>query len=164
MFEGLFRQSAESAAQYIIDPRFMERTMKLSAPQPLETLEAVKRALVDERPKDFEECVHWARHHWQEQYHNQIKQLLFNFPPEQMTSSGTFQDFIYGHLVFTHFPCVGQPFWSGPKRCPHPLVFDVSNPLHMDYIVAAANLKAKVYNVPQTRDRTVVYSGISLEI
>lgn len=88
MFEGLYRQSAESAAQYLIDPKFMERTMKLSAPQPLETLEAVKRALVDERPADFEGCVHWARLHWQEQYHNQIKQLLFNFPPDQLTSSG----------------------------------------------------------------------------
>lgn len=88
MFEGLFRQSAESAAQYLVDPKFIERTLKLAGSQPLETLEAVKRSLVEERPMNFEECVDWARQHWQEQYHNQIKQLLFNFPPEQMTSSG----------------------------------------------------------------------------
>lgn len=156
MFEGLFRQSAESAAQYLEDPRFMERTMRLSAPQPLETLEAVKRALVDERPKDFEECVQWARHHWQEQYRNQIKQLLFNFPPEQLTSSGTFKVYFRPIRFNYHVSCLGQPFWSGPKRCPHPLAFDASNPLHMDYIVAAANLKAKVYNIPQIRDRVVM--------
>ena len=88
MFEGLFRQSAESAAQYLADPKFMERTLKLAGSQPLETLESAKRGLVDERPINFEQCVHWARHHWQEQYHNQIKHLLFNFPPEQLTSSG----------------------------------------------------------------------------
>ena len=88
MFEGLFRQSAESAAFYLVDPKFIERTLKLAGSQPLETLEAVKRALVDERPTSFEQCVHWARLHWQEQYHNQIKQLLFNFPPEQETSTG----------------------------------------------------------------------------
>ena len=88
MFEGLFRQSSESAAQYLVDPKFMERTLKLAGSQPLETLESVKRCLVDERPMNFEQCVHWARLHWQEQYHNQIKQLLFNFPPDQLTSSG----------------------------------------------------------------------------
>ena len=136
MFEGLFRQAAENAAVYIADPKFVERTMKLAGSQPLEVLESVKRALVDERPASFEQCVEWARLHWQEQYHNQIKQLLFNFPPDQLTSSG-------------------QPFWSGPKRCPHPLVFDVNNNLHVDYVVAAANLKAEIYNIAQTRDRQV---------
>ncbi|XP_057365163.1 ubiquitin-like modifier-activating enzyme 1 [Daphnia carinata] len=143
MFEGLFRQSAESAAQYLVDPKFMERALKLAGSQPLETLESVKRGLVDERPMNFEQCVHWARHHWQEQYHNQIKQLLFNFPPEQLTSSG-------------------QPFWSGPKRCPHPLEFDINNSVHMDYVVAAANLKAKIYNIPQTRDREAITKMVEM--
>lgn len=105
MFEGLFRQSAESAAFYLVDPKFIERTLKLAGSQPLETLEAVKRALVDERPISFEQCVHWARLHWQEQYHNQIKQLLFNFPPEQETSTGihsmsfSFVYFLHSFLV-----------------------------------------------------------------
>ena len=83
MFEGLFRQSDESARQYLVDDKFMERTLKLTGSQPLE---AVHRGLVEERPMNFEQCVHWARLHWQEQYHNQIKQLLFNFPPEQLIS------------------------------------------------------------------------------
>ncbi|XP_072747633.1 ubiquitin-like modifier-activating enzyme 1 [Anoplolepis gracilipes] len=136
-FEGLFRQSAENAAQYISDPQFVDRTLKLPGVQPLEVLESVKTALVDERPSTFADCVAWARCHWQEQYSNQIRQLLFNFPPDQVTSSG-------------------QPFWSGPKRCPNPLVFDVNDPLHMDYIVAGANLKAKVYGIPINRDREEV--------
>ena len=88
MFEGLFKQAAENAAQYVLDPRFTERALKLAGSQPLEVLESVKRALVDERPRDFAACVAWARLHWQEQYHNQIKQLLFNFPTDQLTSSG----------------------------------------------------------------------------
>ncbi|EMP26551.1 Ubiquitin-like modifier-activating enzyme 1 [Chelonia mydas] len=46
----------------------------------------------------------------------------------------------------------GTLFWSGPKRCPHPLTFDDSNPLHMDYIVAAANLFAQTYGITGTRD------------
>lgn len=94
-------------------------------------------ALIDDRPNDFGDCVKWARLHWQELYGNQIRQLLFNFPPNQTTSSG-------------------QPFWSGPKRCPTPLNFDVTNPLHLDYVWAAANLKAKIYGIPQIRNRQQV--------
>ena len=101
MFEGLFRQAAESAAFYLSDPKFMDRTLKLAGSQPLETLEAVKRALVEDRPANFESCVHWARLHWQEQYHNQIAQLLFNFPPDQLTSTGKIY-FFYFTVLFCY--------------------------------------------------------------
>lgn len=141
-FEGLFRQAAENAAQYISDSQFVERTLKLPGVQPLEVLESVKIALVDERPKSFADCIAWARCHWQEQYSNQIRQLLFNFPPDQVTSNG-------------------HPFWSGPKRCPVPLTFDVNDPLHLDYIVAAANLKAAVYGLPTNRNRSEIAAIVS---
>ncbi|XP_028146852.1 ubiquitin-like modifier-activating enzyme 1 [Diabrotica virgifera virgifera] len=134
MFEGLFKQNAENASLYITDPDFLDRTVKLPGVQPLEVLESVKAALIDERPKDLNDCIAWARNHWQEQYSNQIRQLLFNFPPDQLTSTG-------------------QLFWSGPKRCPEALTFDVNDPLHLDYVIAAANLKAEVYGIPTSRNR-----------
>lgn len=142
MFEGVFKQAAEAAAQFIEDPNFVERTSRLPGSQGLDTFESVKTALVDERPLAFDDCVAWARTHFQEQYHNQIVQLLFNFPPDQLTSSG-------------------QPFWSGPKRCPKPIKFDPEEPLHLDYIVAAANLKAEVYGIPQNRNREEVKSLVA---
>ncbi|XP_032517833.2 ubiquitin-like modifier-activating enzyme 1 [Danaus plexippus] len=132
-FEGLFRQAAEHAAQYLRDPHFLERTMNLPGSQPLDALESVQNAIVD-RPMNFDDCVTWARMHWEAQYSNQIKQLLYNFPPKQVT-------------------LLGAPFWSGPKRCPSPLEFDPEDELHMDYIVAAANLKAQVYGIPTCVDR-----------
>lgn len=136
-FEGLFKQNAENASQYLTDPDFIERTLKLPGVQPLEVLESVKSALVDERPKTFDDCIAWARNHWEDQYANQIKQLLFNFPQDLLTSTG-------------------QLFWSGPKRCPEPLTFDVNNPLHLDYVAAAAILKAEVYGIPANKDRAYI--------
>lgn len=132
-FEGLFRQAAEHAAQYMRDPHFLERTMKLPGSQPLDAIESVRNA-INERPLNFDECVRWARLHWEAQYANQIKQLLYNFPPDQQTTSGA-------------------PFWSGPKRCPTPLEFDPNEELHLDYVVAAANLRAAVYGLAPCLDR-----------
>ncbi|KAG7279855.1 hypothetical protein CRUP_016182 [Coryphaenoides rupestris] len=83
------------------------------------------------------DCVTWARNHWQCQYSNNIRQLLHNFPPEQLTSSGA-------------------PFWSGPKRCPHPLDFSIDNELHMDYVMSGANLYAQTYGMAGSKDRAAL--------
>ncbi|CAB4016231.1 ubiquitin-like modifier-activating enzyme 1 [Paramuricea clavata] len=136
-FEGLFTQTAENAAQYLTDPKFMERLAKLPGVQQAETLENIHKSLVDDLPKNFADCVKWARLLFQENYHNQIAQLLHNFPPNQTTSSG-------------------QPFWSGPKRCPHPLIFDPCNETHMNFIIAAANMRAFVYNLKGSVDKKYV--------
>lgn len=141
-FEGLFSQTPETARQYLTDSKFMERTMKQAGVVPVETLQSVKHALVDAKPTSFECCVAWARFEFQSNFYNQISQLLFNFPADQLTSTGT-------------------PFWSGPKRCPTPIVFSAENTTHMDYIVAAANLYAEVYGIPGSRDRDHITSILS---
>uniref|UniRef100_A0A8D0D3P0 E1 ubiquitin-activating enzyme n=1 Tax=Sander lucioperca TaxID=283035 RepID=A0A8D0D3P0_SANLU len=124
-FEGLFKQPPEN------------RTLKLPGAQPVEVLEAVYKSLVTDCPHSWADCVAWARNHWQCQYSNNIRQLLHNFPPDQLTSSGA-------------------PFWSGPKRCPHPLEFSTSNELHMDYVMAGANLFAHTYGMQGSTDRAGV--------
>ncbi len=56
----------------------------------------------------FEDCIVWARLKFEDLFANQIKQLLYNFPRDSVTSTGA-------------------PFWSGPKRAPDNLVFDAEN-------------------------------------
>ncbi|XP_061760453.1 ubiquitin-like modifier-activating enzyme 1 [Nerophis ophidion] len=136
-FEGLFKQPPENAKQYLKDPKFMERTLKLTGGQSAELLEAVYKTLVTDCPHSWVDCVTWARNHWQCQYNNNIRQLLHNFPRDQLTSSGA-------------------PFWSVPKRCPHAIEFSTSNDLHIDYVFAAANLFAQSYGIKGSTDRAAV--------
>jgi len=136
-FEGQFTQHPMTACQYIEEAGFKEKALALPGAQPLETMETVLRLLVKERPDTFEDCVAWARLSWQELFHNQIAQLLHNFPPDQTTSTGS-------------------PFWSGPKKCPIPLVWSSEEALHLDFVVAAANLRAENFGIQKNRDRAAV--------
>ena len=138
MFEGLFTNPATAALDYLKSPDdYIQRVLKLQGSQPFEELNKVHRALFADKPSSFADCVTWARLHFQESYHDSIEQLLFNFPRDQLTSSGV-------------------PFWSGPKRCPHALKFGTDNATYLDYVFTAANLKAAMYGFEQVRDRTKV--------
>ena len=47
------------------------------------------------------------------------------------------------------------PFWSAPKRSPTSIHFDSENPLHLDYVIAAANLRAHMYGLKGQTDPSV---------
>ncbi|XP_051483773.1 ubiquitin-like modifier-activating enzyme 7 isoform X2 [Apus apus] len=128
-FEGLFQVPAEHVNLFMEDPAFLER---LPARKALEILKQLRENL-QERPQDWQDCVRWARRHWQRRYHDDIAQLLHIFPPEHETSPGV-------------------PFWSGDKNCPHPLTFEPDNDTHMAYVVAAAHLFALAHKVPPCSD------------
>jgi len=143
LFEGQFTQSPLTASQYIEEPGFKDKVLALPGAQPVETMETVSRLLVKEKPDNFKDCVAWARLIWQKMFHDDIAQLLHNFPPDQVTSTGS-------------------PFWSGPKKCPKPLVFDTNNEMHMDFIMAAANLRAEIYGIGLNKNQDEIISILAL--
>jgi len=49
----------------------------------IELLDTVKRALIDDKPDSFQDCVSYARNFFQLNYNNVIRQMLFNFPPDE---------------------------------------------------------------------------------
>ncbi|XP_068275948.1 ubiquitin-like modifier-activating enzyme 7 isoform X2 [Nyctibius grandis] len=129
-FEELFQLPAEHVNRFMEEPAFPEQ---LPAGKALEVLEQVRGSL-RERPRDWQDCVRWARRHWQSRYHDAIAQLLHTFPPEHETSPGV-------------------PFWAGDRSCPHPLTFDPDNDTHLGYVMAAAHLFAQAHKVPPCSDQ-----------
>merc|ERR1719502_1562698 len=135
LFEGHYSQAAADVNAYLSQADFLqqlERQPGVRKP----TLEAIRTNLC-EKPISVEECIVWARLRFEELYHNQIAQLLHNFPLDMTTSSGA-------------------PFWSGPKRPPTPLQFSSANELHVDFILAAANLRAFNYGLKGSTDRAFI--------
>ncbi|CAF3464770.1 unnamed protein product [Rotaria sp. Silwood1] len=138
-FAGLFTIPVQQADEYQRDQKeFAHRTSKnLSEYDRTEIIENVKRIFGSDRPKDFLDCIKWSRNLFQQLFHNTIAQLLYNFPRNHKTTTG-------------------ERFWSGNKRCPHVINFDVHNKIHLDYIVAASNLLAHIYFIDQIRDRQYI--------
>eukprot|EP00978_Attheya_sp_CCMP212_P008578 scaffold20176_cov62-Attheya_sp.AAC.2 len=138
-FEGEFKQSAEDVNSYLGSSDF---SASLAGQQntKVDTVRSIRRTLVDERPKSFEDCIVWARLKFEDMFNSQIRQLLHNFPEDQVTSSGT-------------------KFWSGSKRCPKAVDFDLDAKCedagmlnHLDFVVAAANMRASMYGIKGRTD------------
>jgi len=133
IFEGLFKNQIESVNSYISNPNFIDSLQKQPAGTKLEVITQIKNCLMDEKPLTFDDCILWARRRFEDYFNNNIQQLLFNFPPDMITSNGT-------------------PFWSGPKRAPKVIRFDIEDPLHLAFIVSAANLRAQNFGIKGERD------------
>ncbi|KAI9367367.1 hypothetical protein BJX61DRAFT_528761 [Aspergillus egyptiacus] len=127
LFQTYFVGPPEAVNMYLSQPNYIEQTLK-QAGNEKQTLEHLRDFLVTEKPLTFDDCVVWARNQFEAQFNNAIQQLLYNFPKDSTTSTG-------------------QPFWSGPKRAPTPLKFDSSNPTHLGFIIAGANLHAFNYGI-----------------
>jgi len=58
-----------------------------------------------------------------------VKQLIYTFPEDAATSTGA-------------------PFWSAPKRFPHPLQFSSSDLGHLNFVLATSILRAETFGIP----------------
>ncbi|AYV83619.1 MAG: ubiquitin-like modifier-activating enzyme 1 isoform X2 [Hyperionvirus sp.] len=84
------------------------------------------KGVLEHRPKTFRDCLKYGYDEWHEQFRNQIMQLVHSYPPDSKTAENI-------------------PFWSGSKRCPKPLMFDVER--DAGFVVAFANLWAEVFGI-----------------
>lgn len=128
LFQGYFADSPETVNLYLSQPNYVEQTLKQN-PDIKGTLQNIS-SLLNNRPYTFEDCIKWARKEFETKFNHDIQQLLYNFPADATTFNGA-------------------PFWSGPKRAPTPLVFDINNKDHFNFIVGGANLLAFIYGLKE---------------
>ena len=136
LFHTVFSAPADIVNSYITQKDYLGSTLKQSGNEK-QTLETLQEFLVTSKPETFDDCIEWARLQFEKHYNNAIQQLLYNFPKDSKTSSG-------------------QPFWSGPKRAPDALTFDVNNESHYNFVLAGANLHAFNYHIKQNSDRKYI--------
>ncbi|EQC27114.1 ubiquitin-activating enzyme E1 [Saprolegnia diclina VS20] len=129
-FEGTFFQSPSDVNAYVSTPDFVAKLHAQNASA--ETFARLSSSL-QAAPTSYDDCVAYARLEFEELFANSLKQLLHNFPLDQVTTTGT-------------------PFWSGPKRAPTPIVFSPRDPVHGEFIASVAAARAQVYGLPVTGD------------
>lgn len=136
LFNNVFTAPADIVNSYITQKDYLGTTLRQSGTEK-QTLETLQEFLVSNKPETFDDCIEWARLQFEKHFNNAIQQLLYNFPKDSKTSSG-------------------QPFWSGPKRAPDALAFDINNESHYNFVLAGANLHAFNYHIKQNSDRDYI--------
>ncbi|KAH3830157.1 hypothetical protein DPMN_103395 [Dreissena polymorpha] len=84
--------------------------------------------LVKMRPYEWLQCVEIGRLKFQKYFNHRAKNLLHMFPVGHTMADGTL-------------------FWQAPKRPPSPIEFSAENELHLQFVVATAQLYAAIYGV-----------------
>jgi len=142
-FTDIFESPVRDAVQYIENPKaFLENLSKEgNIDAQLEKLSTIKRILkvACDPKRSFETCIQLAVNEFQSQHDIRIRDLQHSFPEDACKKD----------------PDTGvvEPFWSGTKIFPRFASFDRSNPDHVAYVMACANLYAFMYRIPQVTDR-----------
>ncbi|KAK1175090.1 hypothetical protein AOXY_G2728 [Acipenser oxyrinchus oxyrinchus] len=89
--------------------------------------------LLSRRPTHWSQCVTLARLKFEKYFKRKAVQLLHSFPLDTRLKDGSL-------------------FWQSPKRPPSPILFDMTDALHFNFIVSAARLFAAVYNISYTEN------------
>jgi len=106
-------------------------------------LETVKKWIDLAKAPTFETCLKLAIDQFTKHYRDMIQDLITNFPEDaRVIDQATGADL--------------GPFWHGHKRFPRVANFNPNDELHLDYVYAAANIFANVFNIPEVKDREEV--------
>ncbi len=129
----VFKQAADDVQQYLDNPTAFLDNLKSQQNTQYDTLKRLQEQVVFSRPKTIVDCITWARQTFEELYHYRIQQLLFNFPLDRRTANGTL-------------------FWSGSKKPPSIIRYEAVDPLHNEFIVTVANMRAQMFQIAPCED------------
>ena len=136
-FEGIFKTSILDTKKYLKDPSFIKTLSDNDKTQVYKNIKFV----LDNIPQNFDDCIKTSYNFWHDESRNKICQLIHKFPKNHLTSSGL-------------------PFWSGTKKFPKPLEFDLDNELHYTFILSFSSLWAFIFNIDT--DKLIIKKTLSM--
>ena len=137
-FEDFFTQKPKYALEYLQNPN---KVREIPSSDALTFIDGVK-CVLNNIPKSIDDCLQFASDQWYEYYNFQICYLLSKFPHDAVTSTNS-------------------PFWSGGKKCPTVLEFDINNSDHLEYIMSCGNLWANVFCLEYCIDVEYIKNTVS---
>lgn len=140
-FEDLFNQKPKHALEYLQDP---DKVKKMSPSEALPFIENIK-FVFGNVPTDFTDCIKFAYEQWMQNYNFQIAFLLDKFPIDSVTTTKSL-------------------FWSGDKKCPIVLNFDVHNSYHLDYIVVLSSLWANIFGIKHGSKNDIITMLLTIKL
>jgi len=126
-FQTNFSLKPRETSQFVEDCKITGFWEKLKAKNPAKTEMTRSIKLLSIRPRNFQDCVVFARQKFAGYFRNNILQLLHIYPEDYVKD--------------------GQLFWAPPRRIPKALEFDIADPLHMEFIVHCAALYAQIFQI-----------------
>lgn len=141
-FTGLFESIPKTYNTFVTDPKkFFEQVETAQGEEKIKMVETVKHiSEIQKTGITFEKCIHMAFDEFVSQHITRIRNLMHTFPQDDVV-----KDKITGNVIGL--------FWTGHKRFPQVPEFNLENPLVIDYLLAASNLFAFSFGIPQVRDR-----------
>jgi len=135
-FEGLFNDTPKNTVDYIKNATSFHKRISQATTisGTLEAFKNVKELIALKKKGTFEDCIRFAREKFEEHFNYNIAQLLYTFPPDYKDEQGV-------------------PFWSGPKRAPKVIEFNIKDDLHLLYVQSLAIILAGVLKIPLTNEK-----------
>ena len=127
IFSGLFEQDPETVNKFLKRPDIFINELTAQGNSVL--LDNLKKLepLIVHRPKKFSDCILIARKKFETLFNWRIRDLLSLYPVDYQTN--------------------GVYFWTGAKRPPTPLEFDINNPIHYEFVLSYSLILARIYGI-----------------
>lgn len=141
LFKCLFSNASNNINRFIENPEFV---LQLESDELTTVHKDLIKYGIEEVPSSAVDAIIIGVKHFNYYFNDVIVELLKQFPADSTTSSGL-------------------PFWSGSKRCPKPIPFNVNNRLHMEFVKHFTKLYLNMYNIEDTTSITddLIISTIS---
>lgn len=99
--------------------------------------------MLTKQPRNWHDCLAIARCLFEKNFNHKAQQLLHSFPLDTKMEDDSL-------------------FWSSPKRPPQPIVFNLSDPLHLQFVTSSAFLLASIHKIkpPENCDLNSVSAAL----